>query len=122
MSSAPVSDKDRALTVTTIRVTVHTQGYIFEYDSRSSNHASIFLVVSGNESVRLNMVKAGATDTMGTYLERSCPYIHSATSLYNVDIIASPGLTVGHFLNDIQKKGLDKYQLHRSGVGCRFWV
>lgn len=122
MSSTPVSRNDRTLTVATIRVTVHTQGHIFECDTRSSNHASIFLIVGTNMSVRLNMIKAGPTDTMGTYSERTCPYVRSVSRLHDVDVVAVPGLTVGDFLDDVHEKGLDRYELHHSGVGCRFWV
>ncbi|PGG99568.1 hypothetical protein AJ80_09336 [Polytolypa hystricis UAMH7299] len=122
MSSAPVSNSDRTLTVTTIRVTVHTQGFFFDCDTRSSNHASIFLIAGPSKSIRLNMIKAGTTDTMGTYTETSCPYIQSVSSLHDIDVVAAPGLTVGRFLDVVHQKGLNKYELHYTGVGCRYWV
>jgi hypothetical protein len=92
--SLPLTD-DQSRIVHTFRVTVHTTGYSFEGDTRSGNHASIYLLTSdGITSIRLNMIKAGPTDAIGTYEVTHCNYQHSDSSLHDFDIPAVEGLTV----------------------------
>lgn len=105
-----------------IRITMHTTGKFFEADTRSGNHASIFLITSDQTSIRLNMTKAGPTDTMGTYTISFCAYTHSNTSVANIDITPVQGLTAGHVTQLITQNRRERYQLARRGVGCRFWV
>ncbi|KAM5476802.1 hypothetical protein MauCBS54593_000072 [Microsporum audouinii] len=122
MVSTPLTDADLALPVTIIRITIHSMGMFFESDTRSGNHASIFLIVGPYASVRLNMTKAGPTDTMGTYTKSLCPFVVSNSSLHNIDLIAAGGVTVRHLIDYIHTTGMEKYRLAPSGVGCRFWV
>jgi hypothetical protein len=123
MSTRAITSADYTLAVHTIRVTMHTTGKFFEGDTHSGNHASIYLLTAdGSSSVRLNMVKAGPVDTMGTYEISYCNYRDSNSSLHNFDIQAAPGLLVQHVISLINQKGRHKYRLARSGVGCRFWV
>ncbi|KAF3893265.1 hypothetical protein GTR04_4044 [Trichophyton interdigitale] len=118
----PLKPEELLLPVTVIRVTMHTTGYFFESDTRSGNHASIFLLTGNYKSVRLNMTKAGPTDTMGTYTETRCEYESSHSSLHDIDIPAVTGLTVDHVIRLILTKGRRNYRLAPSGVGCRFLV
>lgn len=113
---------DGALKVQAIRVTVHTTGLFFESDTRSGNHASIFLLTSDGNSVRLNMTKAQPTHTMGTYIVHHCTYRESTSSLGNFDLHVKEGLTVKDVLSLVHAKGRDRYRLAPSGLGCRFWV
>ncbi|KAK2735610.1 hypothetical protein FQN55_002194 [Onygenales sp. PD_40] len=113
---------DYSLPVNCIRVTIHTLGKFFESDTRSGNHASIFLLTGDEMSVRLNMTKAAPTDTMGTYTQERCLYDTSRTSLHDMDLPAVQGFTVQHVIHLINEKGRHKYRLAPSGVGCRFWV
>ncbi|KAF5871212.1 uncharacterized protein Bfra_007725 [Botrytis fragariae] len=118
-----VEDRDFDLDVHTIRVTVHTTGKFFEGDTRSGNHASIFLLTSNNASVRLNMTKLSADATMGTYQMIYCRYQRTNSSLRDFDLTATGrGLKVGHVLELVKKKRRNEYQLARSGLGCRHWV
>ncbi|KAK2873962.1 hypothetical protein FQN49_001965 [Arthroderma sp. PD_2] len=112
--SKPVSDDDLAEVVRIIRVTIHTTGLPFESSTRSDNHASIFLVVNSESSVRLTM--------MNNYSEITCEYEFSSSSVKDVDLKPTANVTVGKFLDLIRQKRLDKYELHPDGVGCRFWV
>lgn len=122
MASATITDADRALPVITIRVTIHTMGIFFESDTRSGNHASIFLILGPSMSVRLNMTKANPTDTMGTYTETLCRYISSNSSLHEIDLVAANGVRLQDLLDYIRTTRMDRYRLAPSGVGCRFWV
>lgn len=123
MSTRAITTADYTRIVHTIRVTVHTTGKFFESDTRSGNHASIYLLTAdGSSSIRLNMTKAGPSDTMGTYQISHCNYRESNSTLHNFDIQAAPGLTVQHVLSLINQKRRHKYRLARSGVRCRFWV
>ncbi|KAL3712527.1 hypothetical protein TMatcc_001226 [Talaromyces marneffei ATCC 18224] len=105
-----------------IRITMHTTGKFFEADTRSGNHSSIFLITSDQTSIRLNMTKAGPTDNMGTYTISFCAYTHSNTSVADIDITPIQGLTAGHVTQLITQNRRERYQLARTGVGCRFWV
>jgi hypothetical protein len=123
MSTRAITSADYSRVVHTIRVTIHTTGKFFEGDTRSGNHASIYLLTEdGSSSIRLNMTKVGPTATMGTYQITHCNYRNSNSSLYNFDIQAAPGLTVQHVLSLIDQNRRHKYRLARSGVGCRYWV
>lgn len=113
---------DRSLGVSWVRVTIHTMGHFFEDDERSGNHASIFLLTSDGAAVRLNMTKAGPTDTMGTLETPYCSFQSSNSSLVDLDVPLVQGLTVGHIIDLIFQNGRDRFKLHRSGVGCRYWV
>jgi hypothetical protein len=71
MSTRAITSADYSRVVHTIRVTIHTTGKFFEGDTRSGNHASIYLLTEdGSSSIRLNMTKVGPTATMGT--EEGC--------------------------------------------------
>ncbi|RDW61107.1 uncharacterized protein DSM5745_10605 [Aspergillus mulundensis] len=118
----PINDSDRSLVVQQVRVVVHTMGYFFDGDTRSGNHASIFLVTGSEQSIRLNIIKDGPTDTMGTLQIQVCEYVNSTSALRKWDFPAPPSRTVGQFLDLLVSKGRHRYQLARSGVGCRFWV
>ncbi|KAK2789861.1 hypothetical protein FQN53_001224 [Emmonsiellopsis sp. PD_33] len=96
---------DYSLPVNCIRVTIHTLGKFFESDTRSGNHASIFLLTGDEMSVRLNMTKAAPTDTMGTYTQERCLYDTSRTSLHDMDLPAVQGFTVQHVIHLINEKG-----------------
>ncbi|KAH8789208.1 hypothetical protein BGZ57DRAFT_878674 [Hyaloscypha finlandica] len=123
MSTRSITPEDYARIVHTIRVTIHSTGYFFEGDTRSGNHASIYLLTSdGRTSIRLNMVKAGPTDTMGTFKTSHCNYRDTTSSIYDFDIKAVEGLTVSHVLSLLEQKRRSQYRLARSGVGCRYWV
>lgn len=122
MATRPLTAAEYNLPVRLIRITVHGMGYFFESDTRSGNHASIFLVIGIRASVRLNMSKAGSTDTMGTYTITRCAYESSDSSVRNIDITPVQGLTVRHITYLISRNGRDRYMLAPSGVGCRHWV
>ncbi|KAM0158090.1 hypothetical protein ACHAQE_005675 [Botrytis cinerea] len=118
-----IEDRDYDLNVIAIRVTIHTTGKFFEDDDRSGNHASIYLLTSIDTSVRLNMTKLGADATMGTFQATYCRYQQTNSSLRDFDLTAtSQGLKVGQILQLVYNNGRDKYQLARSGLGCRHWV
>ncbi|KAJ8068359.1 hypothetical protein OCU04_003921 [Sclerotinia nivalis] len=118
-----IEPKDYDLLVDTIRVTVHTTGKFFDSDTRSGNHASIYLLASNGASVRLNMTKLTADAKRGTYQLTYCRYQHTNSSLIDFDLKAtSRGLKVKHVLELIEERKRDKYKLARSGLGCRFWV
>ncbi|ORY57236.1 uncharacterized protein BCR38DRAFT_490207 [Pseudomassariella vexata] len=85
--------------VTAIRVVIHTTGKFFEGDTRSGNHASIYLLVTGG-SVHINMKKAQAHHTHGTLEVKTHSYQVSRTYVS-------------------RRRG---FNLSRSGKGCRYWV
>lgn len=123
MATSKLTPQDLLLVVTTIRVTIHTMGKFFQGDTRSGNHASIYLLIANsNKSVRLNMIKAGATDVNGTFEYEKYEYQDSNSSVHDFDMQAIRGLTVDNVLSLVKGNGRDKYRLARSGVGCRFWV
>ena len=117
-----ITADDANLIIQTIRVTIHTTGKFFEGDTRSGNHASIYLLIEDGSSIRLNMIKAGPTDRMGTYDPKYCNYHDSTSSIRNFDVQATSGLTVNHVLSLVNERRRHIYRLARSGVGCRFWV
>lgn len=118
----PLTAANRDLKVKKIRVTVHTLGYVFDSDGRSSNHASIYLLTSDENSVRLNMIKDGATATMGTLKLTHCQYQEPVSSVQNFDLIPRDGLTVDEIVQLLYARRRQIYKLAPSGVGCRFWV
>ncbi|KAJ5939731.1 hypothetical protein N7466_002865 [Penicillium verhagenii] len=54
-STKPLATTDHPCPVQAIKVTVHTTGFFFEGDTRSGNHASIYLLIPNGDSVQLNM-------------------------------------------------------------------
>lgn len=69
------------------------------------------------------MTKLGADATMGTFQATYCRYQQTNSSLRDFDLTAtSQGLKVGQILQLVYNNGRDKYQLARSGLGCRHWV
>ncbi|KAI9748179.1 MAG: hypothetical protein M4579_007291 [Chaenotheca gracillima] len=118
----PLAVADYHRTVETIRITIHTTGLFFESDTRSGNHASIFLLTVGGGSIRLDVYKRTSVDTMGTYRQQVCNYQESRTAVTSFDVQPSRGLKVHHVIDLITNKGRDRYRLAPSGLGCRFWV
>lgn len=105
--------------VTAIRVVIHTTGKFFEGDTRSGNHASIYLLVAGG-SVHINMKKAQAHHTHGTLEINTHNYQVSNSRLRSWDITPITELTVGHVLERVShRRG---FNLSSSGKGCRYWV
>ncbi|PGH04206.1 hypothetical protein AJ80_08551 [Polytolypa hystricis UAMH7299] len=125
MSTRDLVAGDYVLSVTNVRVTIHTLGVVFESDRRSENHASTYHLIGGTDvegSAQINIVKASPTDTMGTLQRKFCLYETSKTALHNVELRAVQGITVGQVLELLDQKGRGNYKLAPSGVGCRFWV
>ncbi|KAJ5100294.1 hypothetical protein N7456_006346 [Penicillium angulare] len=103
---------DDALTVTHITATIHTMRCFLESDTRSLNHASIFICMPDGGSVRLNMIKKESTSTMGTLELTRCSYQVSNSSLYDCNLAARVGLTVkdvidlfATFIADLEQHG-----------------
>ncbi|KZF21964.1 hypothetical protein L228DRAFT_143907 [Xylona heveae TC161] len=117
-----LTEEQNALRVEAVRVTVLSVGYVFDSDTRSGNLASIYLLTSDGNSVRLNMTKANITHTMGTLEVKHCIYRDAYSSLANYNLEVRDNLTVGNVLDLLLELGRDKYRLSASRLGCRFWV
>ncbi|KKZ63879.1 hypothetical protein EMCG_01832 [[Emmonsia] crescens] len=113
--SQPISTDDLINPMRVIRVTIHTMGFPFENSTRSDNHASIFLVVNSQSSVRMTM--------MNNYSEMTCEYDVSLSSVKDVDLKPTTNATVGEFFDLIHQKKLDQYELHAdewaAAFGCK---
>src|SRR5699024_3817408 len=102
--------------------TTHTVGFVFESDTRIANHVFIYLLMGDLPSARLNMTKAGPTDTEGTCTGDYYSYEVSRSTVHFSDLRAVGGMTVGHVTQLISSKGRKNYTLAPSSVSCRFWV
>ena len=115
MSDIPLNE-----TVLTVRVVVHTLGS--EGFDKSKNHWSIYLILEGNRSVRLNMYLADGLHEYGSFSVRPHSYTVTTSCLTYFDYNVREGLTVGGCLDLIYANRRQNYRMTGTGNGCRFWV
>ncbi|KAL2823223.1 hypothetical protein BDW59DRAFT_163564 [Aspergillus cavernicola] len=121
-TTRPVTEADKCQILTGIRVVVHNMGYRLPSDTRSLNHASIFLVITSTQSIRLNMVRMRIEDATGTVQITHCEYINPFSAIQNFTLRVSENITVDQCLKTLFYNWRDHYRLVESGAGCRFWV
>ncbi|KAH6696534.1 hypothetical protein BKA61DRAFT_249115 [Leptodontidium sp. MPI-SDFR-AT-0119] len=110
--------KDDA-TVSHARVVAHVSQVV---GGISENHWSIYLLLQGGLSVRMNM-RAGIiddTDT-GTLEFNEYTYQLTASALKYWDYEMVPKVTVKMVKDVIYYRGRDQYQFSGGGSGCRYW-
>lgn len=106
--------------VTTVRVVVHTMGYV-QANPRSENHWTIYLLLQSMESVQINFRVGGAgEDDRMTIEHRSYQISNSAIKYW--DFASKNGATVRKFLECIYARDRDSYRMNSEGQGCHYWV
>jgi len=81
-------------TVSNVRVVAHTTGPFSEGTQMSDNHWSMYLLTSGNSSVRVNMAADRGYIT-GQLLVTNHQYILSNSRLQHWDFAVNNGITLG---------------------------
>lgn len=117
MSNQPPYNDTRD--VSAVRVVVHTTGQ-YPNSPMSDNHWSIYLLLSGQSSVRMNMT-AEYDDPTGTLSWRSLGYALTNSSIQNWDFQTASGVTVKHIYNLVMSQGRNNYDMSGGGSGCRWW-
>ncbi|EHY60709.1 hypothetical protein ABEF92_000304 [Exophiala dermatitidis] len=89
----------------------------------SQNHWSIYLIIKGGGSVRLNM----ETDPTpgkheGIFKVTRHQYEMTTSCVRHWDCPATDNITVGRILKLIGEKRRNRYRMTPTGVGCRHWV
>ncbi|PVH70795.1 hypothetical protein DL98DRAFT_436342 [Cadophora sp. DSE1049] len=108
--------KDGA-TVSHARVVAHLSQDI---GGISENHWSIYLLLEGGASVRLNMF-ADYGNTTGTLMVDEFDYQLTNSALRHWDYKVVPGVTAKMVKDLIYYQGRDRYQFSGGGSGCRYW-
>lgn len=103
--------------VTHIRVVAHLSQDI---GGMSENHWSIYLLLEGDASVRLNMT-AEYGNTTGTLVVNEFSYQLTSSALRHWDYNVVPGVTVQMVRDVVRFQGRDRYQFSGGGSGCRYW-
>jgi hypothetical protein len=117
MSQTPDSTVESE-TVTQIRVVVHlSQDF---GGGHSENHWSIYLLLDGGRSVRMNMT-ADYGHTTGRLEWFAYDYHLTTSALQYWDYAAAPNLTVKAFYDELILRRRHKYRFSGGGSGCRFW-
>jgi hypothetical protein len=102
-----------------VRVVVHTLGSAGP--TISDNHWSIYLILDGGESVRINMTaEPGYIDGYLDWTKQNYTLTRSAIRCW--DFQAVQGLQVHHIANLIYQLRRDRYNMSGGGSGCRYWV
>ena len=110
------------LVVEMVRVVAHTMGAVVHGGQLSQNHWSIYLIVEGGGSVRLNMAITTPSDDTGKFSVTRHQYTETQSAVRYFDFAAGDSITVGHVLCLIQDKARHRYRMTPTGVGCRHWV
>lgn len=107
--------------VTQVRVVVHTAGAMSPTSQMSHNHWSIYLIVDGASSVRLNMAAKPGYIT-GELEIRRHQYILSNTAIKVWDFAVVSGVTVQHLINLVYHKRRHLYnmsgEVQAIAIGC----
>jgi hypothetical protein len=111
------------LDVQTVRVTVHSMPPKARKPPARYNHWSIYLLISGGSSVRLNMELDDVTIREGKFTVSShLPYRAPRSQCQNFDFAAARDATVGHFVREIMRNNRHRYRMASQGKGCRHWM
>jgi hypothetical protein len=111
-----------ALVVEKVRVVAHTMGPLVPGGQLSKNHWSIYLLVAGGGSVRLNMALGASNDDTGKFSVTRHAYTETTSAVRYFDFATVENVTVGDILRLIQARNRHRYRMTPTGVGCRHWV
>jgi hypothetical protein len=104
-----------------IRVVVYTMG-AWPNSPISDNHVSVYLLVEGDGSVRINMATE-FNDTKGFLQWSQHQYDLTGSAIHIQDYELGLNLEVAEFYRCIRDEwGLHRYQFSAGGSGCRYWV
>lgn len=102
-----------------VRVVAHTLGPAGP--NTSDNHWSIYLLLAGNASIRINMAaEAGYIDGELRLTSQNYQLTNSAIIHFDYDVIGTP--RVADFLRIIYQYRRHVYELSGGGSGCRYWM
>ena len=105
--------------VKTIRVVVHTEGAAGP--TISDNHWSIYLLLHGGGSVRINMrAERGYVNGILDWEENSYTLTNSA--LRHWDYPVTGNVTVRDIARLLYGAKRHQYDMSGGGSGCRYWV
>ncbi|KAM6479606.1 hypothetical protein HDV62DRAFT_393470 [Trichoderma sp. SZMC 28011] len=108
--------------VESVRVVVHTTGWLGPGTTMSDNHWSIYLVLTGcKDSVRFNM-RADYGDPKGILDCSSLSYTLPKSALRHWDYQLRGNISVAHIYQLVIRYRRDEYRMSGGGSGCRFWV
>lgn len=107
--------------VTQVRVVAHTTGTMGPNTPMSENHWSVYLLLAGGGSVRMNM-RADYGDSTGRLEWSILAYTDSNSRLQHWDYPVAQGITVKLIYELIRYNGRDHYWMSRGGSGCRWWL
>ena len=102
-----------------VKVVVHTSQVLSP--TFSENHWSIYLILGGNSSIRINM-RAEYDDPTGILEWTRCSYVKSTSELKSWSYPASAGIKVKDFAGKTYEWKRDQYEMSGGGSGCRFWA
>jgi hypothetical protein len=102
-------------TVSCLRVVVHQS-------EEHQNHWSLFLLISDDESVRINMMTPDPTYVNGELQISDHNYVSSNSEIKHWDFSVVQSTTVDEFLTLLYQNGRDLYNMSGGGSGCRYWT
>lgn len=102
-----------------VRVVAHTLGPAGP--NTSDNHWSIYLLLAGNASVRVNMAaEPGYINGELRLTSQNYQLTNSAITYFDFDTLESP--RVANFLRIIYNNRRHTYEMSGGGSGCRYWM
>lgn len=102
-----------------VRVVAHTLGPAGP--NTSDNHWSIYLLLIGNASIRVNMAaEPGFIDGELRLTSQTYQLTNSAIAHFDFDTLGSP--RVADFLRIIYQNRRHIYEMSGGGSGCRYWM
>jgi hypothetical protein len=86
------------------------------------NHWCMFLELSSNRSVRIDMMPGYGPDRLRGIIEISSKdYVYTHNGIKTCVFPVTHGVTVQRIVDLISSAGRQKYQFTPEGEGCRFW-
>ena len=118
-----VTASTQNLVVEKVRFVAHTLGPVAPGAQLSQNHWSVYLLVKGGGSVRLNMATNDrAGDDNGVFTVTRHAYALTTSAVRHFDFAVAKDVTVGRILRLIGEKRRQRYRMTPTGVGCRHWM
>jgi hypothetical protein len=109
--------------ISTFRLVAHTMGPVAPGAQLSQNHWSLYLLKTGNTSVRVNMMTSEEQNNdMGVFSVKPHDYQISNSAVHYWDLPAIGQPQIATILQKMGERQRHKYKMTSNGTGCRHWL
>jgi hypothetical protein len=114
------NDKTR---IPNIAVVIQAVGEPWPTSRMNDNHVYIVLVVSSDESIRVNMTLAGYDERgKGMLVWERLPYVFSRSTVREHTFAINGSLSVRRLFAHLKDLGMYRYRFSGGGSGCHYWT